>query len=205
MAPRFLYFDFGKVLVSFDHHIACRQMAAVAGLSQADVQRLVFDSGFQLAFERGDFSSQEFYEEFCRRSRTAPERDELLHAASAIFEPQPEVLELVSRLRDRGYRLGVLSNTCDIHWQYCSTGRFASLPSLFEVLALSYQLRLLKPQAEIYWAAARLAGVAPTEVFFVDDRLDNIAGAQAAGFDAVQFTTVAALVQELERRGVSLN
>jgi 2-haloacid dehalogenase len=47
--------------------------------------------------------------------------------------------------------------------------------------------------------------VAPHEVFFMDDIAANVAGAQAAGFDAVQFTTPQALASELRQRGLRFN
>ena len=46
-----------------------------------------------------------------------------------------------------------------------------------------------------------LVGLAPEEVFFTDDRLDNVEGARKVGFDAVQFVGVEALREELRARG----
>ena len=45
--------------------------------------------------------------------------------------------------------------------------------------------------------AAERIGCAPAEVLFVDDSARNVAGAQAAGWRAVQFTDAAALATEL--------
>jgi len=45
-----------------------------------------------------------------------------------------------------------------------------------------------------------MAGVAAGEIFFTDDRAENVAGAIAAGFDAVLFTSVEALESELRSR-----
>jgi HAD superfamily hydrolase (TIGR01509 family) len=61
---------------------------------------------------------------------------------------------------------------------------------------------MLKPDRRIYEIAIQRAGVEPSEVFFVDDRLENVAGAQAVGIDVVQFTTSEQLVADLRVRGV---
>ena len=53
--------------------------------------------------------------------------------------------------------------------------------------------------------AAKMAGVAPKEVFYTDDIQANVDGALAAGFDAVLFTTAADYVRELRRRGIRFN
>jgi FMN phosphatase YigB (HAD superfamily) len=50
-----------------------------------------------------------------------------------------------------------------------------------------------------------MAQVAPAEIFFTDDRAENVAGALAAGWQAVQFQSVQALSEDLRSRGVQFN
>jgi glucose-1-phosphatase len=114
------------------------------------------------------------------------------------------MVALVGRLFAGGYRLGVLSNTNRGHWRFV-TGRFSYLTTMFHVYAMSYNIGVMKPAKQIYQDAAKLAGVSPQEIFFTDDRPENVAGAKAAGFDAVLFTTPSALSRELFRRGIVLN
>jgi len=76
---------------------------------------------------------------------------------------------------------------------------------MFPVHALSYRLRAMKPEPAAYAGAARLAGVQPKQIFFTDDRPDNVAAARAAGWDAVQFESACQLNEELRQRGVALN
>ena len=69
----------------------------------------------------------------------------------------------------------------------------------------SYQIGAVKPDAAIFQAAAQKAGRAHTEIFFVDDIAGHVAGAKAAGFDAVQYTTTAKFVEDLRSRGLKFN
>jgi len=112
------------------------------------------------------------------------------------------VAAIVARLELARQRLGILSNTNEAHWQFVSGGRFELLCHGWEQFALSFQLRALKPHAEVYRRAAELAAVEPAKIFFVDDRPENVAGALQAGFDAVPFTTAARLAEDLAQRGV---
>jgi putative hydrolase of the HAD superfamily len=202
--PKFLYFDLGNVLLHFDHGLACSRLAAETGVERERVRQIIFDTDLGVRYDRGEITSHEFFELLCRaaEARHTPDLDRLMLAASAIFEVNQEILPLLSRLREANWRLGVLSNTCEAHWQYCFAGRYAFLNRLFQVYALSFELKAAKPEPAIYAAAARLAGCEPAEIFFVDDRTDNVAGAVEAGFDAVLFTTVRALRQALLERGV---
>lgn len=204
MAVKFLYFDLGMVLLNFSVERMCRQMAAVADIGTAQVSQIIFDGDLQQHYERGKISSREFYEAFCRAAGTCPDYDRLAFAASDIFELNGSMVPVVAQLRQARYRLGVLSNTCENHWQYCFR-RFRLLGEAFSVLALSYELGAMKPNAAIFLAAARLAGVKPDEIFFCDDIAGHVAGARAAGIDAVQYTSTPELVGELRRRGIQFN
>ena len=73
----------------------------------------------------------------------------------------------------------------------------------FELAVVSYEAKAMKPGPEIYRYAAERAGAAPGEVFFADDRDENVEGALAAGIDAVLFTSAEQIAGELRRRGVA--
>jgi len=204
MQPSFLFFDLGRVLVDFDTGRMFRQMAAVAGLEPERVREVVFGDGLQWQYELGRLSTREFYEHFCQETGTRADFDALLEAGADIFELKPCVLPVVAQLRRAGYRLGVLSNTCAIHWEHCA-GRYRIIAEAFEVETLSYRVGAAKPQREIFQAAAEQAAVDPEEIFFVDDIPENVDGARAAGFDAVRYTSTPELVAELRKRGLRFN
>lgn len=203
--PKFLYFDLGNVLLFFDHHLAARQMGEVAGVPAERVWDVVFGSDLELRYESGELDDRQFYEAFCRETDSRPDFDALLLAGSAIFTPNYSIFPLVGALAAANYRLGILSNTCPGHWSYCAQGRYSLLRRGFEVFALSYQLGACKPAPVIFERAAALAGVAPADVFFVDDIAGHVAAARAAGFDAVQYTGTPQLAEELYRRGLRFN
>lgn len=206
MPIRFLYFDLGNVLLTFSHQKAAEQMAAVAGVAPEKVWQVVFEDGLERRFEAGEIDNQRFYEEFCQGVGAKPDYNSLLHAGSEIFELNTSIVPLVSQLRAAGHRLGILSNTCGPHWEYCSRGRYGVIgPKIFGTFALSYQLGVCKPDPRIYAEATQLAGVAPDEIFFTDDIPSHVATAKQAGWDAVTFTTVPALAKALAERGVRCN
>lgn len=200
----FFYFDLGRVLVHFDIDRMLAQLGRVAGLEPARIAEIIFRGGLQARYERGQVSTDEFFDEFCRRAGVRPDRDAMILAACDIFWLNVPIVPVVARLRAAGRRLGILSNTCEIHWNYCLE-RFALLGELFDVHLASFAVGAMKPEPEIFHAAARRAGCDPRAIFFTDDVAEHVAGAQAAGFDAVQFTSAAAIVDALRQRGVSLD
>jgi HAD superfamily hydrolase (TIGR01509 family) len=205
MPTSFLYFDMGNVLLSFSHERMCRQMAEAAGVDAEAVRRALFDEAdgraWQWRFERGDFDADAAYEQFCSAIDRRPERERLQTAACDIFDEIPESVALVRRLAGAGHRLGILSNTNPLDWAHVSA-RFPFIRECFAVHALSFEARAMKPAAEVFAYACRRAGAPPAEVFFTDDKPENVEGALAAGLDAVLFTSAEALAKDLQRRAV---
>ncbi len=57
----------------------------------------------------------------------------------------------------------------------------------FDPVVLSFETQSMKPEQRIYEQSTELAGVEPRNIFFIDDRLDNIEGAKAFGWQTSQF------------------
>lgn len=211
MPPKVLYFDIGMVLVEFSHEVMCRQMAEVAGITPDAVREALFGDAENVAtiahYESGQITTDQFFDHFCQVTRTAPDRKRLADAVCDIFRPIEPMFELARRLADAGNRLALLSNTNPLQWDYLRDGRYPVMAvgdpvSAFDWAIVSYEVGAMKPGQEIYEIAARRAGATPQEVFFTDDRLENVAGAQAAGLDAVQFVDRDSLVIALRERNV---
>jgi len=202
---KFLYFDLGNVLLKFDHKLACRQMGEVAGVPAEKVWDVVFASDLEARYESGQIDDRQFYDAFCQATDTRPDFAKLRFAGSAIFTPNVSIFPLVAALDAAAYRMGVLSDTCPGHWDYCTGGRYGLIDMAFDVYALSFRLGACKPAEKIFAGAAQLAGVAPQEIFYVDDIARHVAGARAYGFDAVQYTTTPQLVADLRARGIQFN
>lgn len=203
--PEFLYFDLGNVLLFFDHRLAARQMAAVAGVCAERVWDVVYASGLYLRRETRELSDEDYYETICAAIGVRPDPLLFERAGCDIFRRNHTMLPVMAQLKAAGYRLGLLSNTCATHYEFFADGRFRMIPEAFDVVVLSYEEGVMKPDRRIYETAAHRAGVPPERIFFADDLAANVEGARAAGIDAVQYTDTPRLLRDLRRRGVVFN
>jgi len=203
MPPAFVYFDLGNVIATFDRERAFRGMAAVSGADVAAVREAVM-GGLQADLERGAIDWPRFHAEFSRRTGSRSQPAELAAAAAAMFELNVGILPVVARLERAGLPLGILSNTCDVHWRHLVALGWGVLPRCFRHVVLSHEEGCAKPERAIFEAAAARAGVPPGSIFFCDDLPEHVAAARAAGWDAEVFTSAAALSDQLARRGVNL-
>ena len=103
-----------------------------------------------------------------------------------LRDEYPGALELVNELKEKGYKVGCLSNTNRPHIDECmNSGRFPVCHA-FDRLVTSYELELSKPQPEIYCAFEEIFDVSPKDIIFFDDSLANVRGAIDCGWTAHQ-------------------
>ena len=200
----FVYFDLGNVICMFSHSRACRQMAAVSGVAEEQVWDIVFAGSLQSQYETGRIDSREFYEEFCRMTGSAPSMNELLLAGSDIFSLNYRIMPLVTQLSSISFPIGILSNTCEAHWNFICQ-EYPSILKLFSRIILSFEVKSAKPDPPIYQAAINLAGVAADRIVFADDKPENVGGAHACGMDAILFENAHQLNLELLDRHLEFN
>ncbi len=206
-STKFVFFDLGNVILKFDHSLVVGQVAELCEISPGTVHALLFEPPHDLEnrFERGELDAGQFHDRFCQLAGVAIDRESLLHALSDIFWINGSVLPVVSQLAALRFPMAILSNTCSAHWEHAQNN-YGFLGQLFSDAILSYQEKCMKPDAKIYESAIELAkqrvGCSAAEVFFTDDKQENIDAARMAGIDAEIFTDSVNLVNQLVSRGV---
>ena len=191
-------FDLGNVLLFFSHERMYRQIGLVMGMAPHRVRSILAKNELQWRYEAGDVTTNELFEVLAAEGSAGCSRLQFVEAASDIFTPNQAMLPVLKALRERNYRLVIVSNTNEAHIEYASR-RFGCF-GFFDAAVYSFQIKAMKPAARFYEAAARLAGCAPQSCLFTDDRLENVQGALEFGFQAVSFTDTDSFVGELKRR-----
>ncbi|MCB1085305.1 MAG: HAD family phosphatase [Chlamydiia bacterium] len=195
-----LIFDLGNVLVDFSHEKMFSQMAAVTGIPSEEVHSLLFEERTGLQYERGLITTEEIYALIKTKATLSFEMPELLDAASSIFSPKIEMERLVHKLKTIGYRLIVLSNTFKPHIDYISNN-YSILP-YFDYRIYSYEVGFAKPEPQIYKLALKYAECPPKEVYYIDDKIENIRPAEILGIHCHHFKSPSLLMDDLIRRGI---
>lgn len=116
------------------------------------------------------------------------------------LQPMPQSVALLRRLHAAGTPLVYLSNMPAPYADHLENTH--DFVGLFRDGVFSARVQAIKPERAIFDLAARRFGVPPGELLFFDDHLPNIVAAQAAGWQAVHFTGVAAAEAALRERGL---
>ncbi|RJY09287.1 HAD family hydrolase [Aurantiacibacter aquimixticola] len=109
--------------------------------------------------------------------------------------PVPRTHELAREIHARGVPLFGLTNFGDEFWsQFRPT---QPIFDLFEDIVVSGRENMTKPDPEIYALAERRFGHAPQGLYFIDDKAENVAAAEARGWIGHHFTNAASLERDL--------
>lgn len=102
--------------------------------------------------------------------------------------PYPGARSLLSEVR-RSVLIGCLSNTNSLHWERQSMEW--PILRLFDRTFLSFELGLVKPDAEIFRVVADQLPVDRAHVLYLDDVAVNVDAARSFGFRCVQARGIA--------------
>ena len=101
-----------------------------------------------------------------------------------LFTVPRTTVRVLHQLRDDGFGLGLVSNLTP---DSVTVLRETSLPEAVDVLALSCELGVAKPDPAIYLAVVDTLGIKAHECLFVGDGADGeLRGAEAVGMRAIQ-------------------
>jgi putative hydrolase of the HAD superfamily len=196
-----MYFDLGNVLLYFDHWLAMRSMAKVAGVDPKRMHSVVMEGDLQIQYETGLISGEEFIGSIACALSLPLDTDEMLQAAADMFIPNPQILPVLEHVTRSGVPIGLLSNTCEAHWNWILHLKYPQVADRFDPVILSFEAKSMKPDPHIYRVASEKAGCEPAQIFFVDDRHDNVEGARRAGWNAAVFTSADRLYDQIRHWG----
>jgi 2-haloacid dehalogenase len=113
----------------------------------------------------------------------------------------PGMAEIVRALHARRVPLYAITNFSDEFW-HPFRAQEAAIFDLFDDIVVSGEERLLKPDRAIYALALQRFGLAGEEAIFIDDREDNVRGAEAMGIRGHLFRGAESLAAELRDLGL---
>ena len=181
-----LIFDFGGVLINLDLNQCILNLKK---LGIENVEQYLSNFGqkdFFLQFEKGQIGTEQFRTEI-RKLTTKTLTDADIDAAwcSFLCDIPLEKLDLLLELKKK-FRILMLSNTNPLHIEVSAAAEFEktgkNITDYFDKCYLSYELKMAKPDAEIFQALLHSEIVEASLCLFLDDGPKNIEQANKLGF-----------------------
>lgn len=179
-------FDLGGVILDIRMQNAYERFMAL-GLPAAELEKGGLAYKLMEDYQLGLVSTRIFCERIADKCLPATTPLDIESAWNSICLGIAErKLNTLRRLRKtEDVTVSLLSNTNDLHWEYCCRNWFNAngnhLDDFFGHVFLSQELHLQKPDPEIFKAAIRTLNANPYETIFIDDNAENTAAASACG------------------------
>lgn len=197
---RNIVFDVGNVLVEYSWE---RMLEAlhITGKAYDAVAKATALSPMWNELDRSFLSDEEILQGFINN---APEYEREIRL---VWDNIPESIhcydysvEWVRKFRKKGYKTYILSNYSKRGYEVTKQ----ELPFVADMdgVLFSYEVKLVKPEPEIYQTLLEKFQLKPEECVFMDDNEKNIIAAREAGIHAIHFKNKEQAEEELAKLGV---
>ncbi len=113
---------------------------------------------------------------------------EMFEVSEAHWHPEADAISTLETLRERGYRMGLISNAADDDDVQALIDK-AGVRGFFDIILTSAAVGVRKPNPRIYQLALRHFGIGPDQAVMVGDTLGaDILGARNTGIASVWIT-----------------
>jgi len=193
-------FDMNDVLCRYDRSVRIAGLAALTGRKPTTIETAIWSSGYEDSADTGGLGADDYLRGFGERIGYPLSLSEWIATLQDSITPLQQMLALAKRLTLVS-SVSVLTNNNFLLAREIAT-IFPAVSSIFgSSFHVSAEFGARKPEPEVYQRCVARLGVTAASTLFVDDSPANVAGAEAAGLLAHQFTTIEALAELLARYG----
>lgn len=154
--------------------------------------------------DRGKLTDEELIEFCCANDpELKKEIHEFFQSLEYIVEEYPYSVNWIKSLKEAGCNVYLLSNYGKTTFEYAKK-KFNFL-NYVDGSVISYQIKSIKPEPEIYLTLMQKYDIQPEEAVFLDDLEKNLATASMLGMKTIQFINLEDAIKKLDKIGIKCN
>ena len=153
-------------------------------------------------FDRGAMTTEEIIAAFIANDPSIEKEIKLVFRnLKGLVTKRDYAIQWIKHLKAAGLQVLYLSNFAEITKEHCQDA--LDFMPYTDGGIMSYEVKLVKPNADIYEALIEKYALKPEECVFVDDTLPNVKAAEKLGFHAVHAVSHEAALKGLAALGIS--
>ena len=186
--------DMGGVVLHIDHEQAVSRFEEIGVAEARDYLNPYHQQGLFGQLEGGQISADTFVSELSRLTRKPLTHEQCLYAWLGYLKGIPQRnLDTIQQLREKGYRVCLLSNTNPFFFEWAESGAFDGhgrpIREYFDTLYVSFECKMLKPSREIFEHVLLQEDIRPEQLLFIDDSKRNTDSAAQLGIRTIHVET----------------
>lgn len=179
-----VFFDFGGVIAEEGWENGLNDIAKYHSIDSKKFFDDACDVLWNTGYMYGKATEEQFWAGLSERYDFKMTVDEMRQQIFDRFVIRKPVLELIEKIGEAGYRLGILSD--QTNWLDVFNEKYNFFP-MFEKVYNSYHLGKGKKHPEVFGEVCADFGEKPADVLFVDDNAGHIGRATDAGMQVYHF------------------
>jgi glucose-1-phosphatase len=192
---KIIVFDLGGVIIKFSHLLICERLSDISHLPANETYGLIFNNGLESKYDTGEITSDDFYKRIIKLLKIDISFKSFYSIWTDIFEENFETSKIIAELKDRHYKLILLSNTNEMHFNFVK--RKFGIINIFDDYILSYKVGCKKPDINIFKEVFIKTGAAPVDHIYIDDTKENVTAARSIGMAGIDFQNANKLKEDL--------
>ena len=176
-----LVFDFGNVFLNIDIDGAMLNALNVFKIQEFPEDMIAVNG----LYEQGLISTNEFIDFYTGHFEHLSKEDMIENWNFMLKDFPLHRLEFLKDLKKSSqHKLILLSNTNELHidWVKNHISFFEDFKNCFDAFYLSHEIKLRKPNADVFEFVLNQNDIAPENTLFIDDNQDNANAAKKIGY-----------------------
>ncbi len=201
MNIRAIGFDYGGVIEGDSGSVFEKGVGDLLGIDKETFKKVYFENNFLV--NTGQLSWEEFWKKVLIELGKTEKTSEFFEFLKNQPKPRinENIVQLISKLKSRGYKVGILSNNSIEKAQKI---RSSEIAKYFDTMVFSEEVGYMKPQPGIFEIFIKNLNIKIEELAFVDDTEQSLKTAKEVGFHPILFTDYENLVKDLQFIGIEL-
>lgn len=186
-----IIFDLGGVIIDLERRLAVDALDRIGIKDASSLLGEYEQKGPFRMLETGEISSSEIYDILLPHCKKGTTCTDIRDAFEQFLREIPvERLQILRELKEKGYKLYVLSNTNPVMYNHWIDDAFRqedlSINDYFHGIVTSFQERTCKPDPEIFTRLIKRYNLNPAETLMLDDSEANVEAARSVGLNAIR-------------------
>lgn len=182
-----ILFDLGNVLAKpIDNHRLYKSLKT--SLSYEEFEEYWFCANPVIDAHMGLVTDDYHVEELLKYCNSPLTKEEFyniyMNIESSLYS---DIIDIIKKLKSKKYKVGLLSNLRLMDYKRYEK-QIKNIE--FDYLFLSYKMKCIKPNVDIYKKVIDKCECNPKDIIFFDDNKKNVIGAKECGINAYQVTGV---------------
>ena len=197
-----IVFDFGNVILEWNEDKVVSNYSNNKEEKEL-FKKVIFNSENWIKLDDGTLDYKQATELFKENLPTnlSDKVEEIMSTWYKIMPINPEISNLIKKLKEDNYKIYALSNTNVLVYEYIKN---SEIGKYFDGFLISAIEKMMKPNAEIYYRLFEKFELVPEECFFIDDSEKNILASRKCGMERHIFdiNNFEELTNDLKKRNI---